>query len=85
MKVYVIDKGNPSLSGVYPYRFRSLANSTVGKWHERGRTKEKAQQEGEQHQAIMERLYPQLRDDARSQVRPPDKYAFINPPEEKEK
>ena len=63
MKVYVIDEGNPSLSGVYPYRFRSLANSTVGKWHERGRTKEKAQQEGEQHQAIMERLYPQLRDD----------------------
>ena len=61
-KIYVIDKGNPSLLGAYSYRFRSLANSTVGKWHENDGAKEKAQREGEQHQAIMERIYPQLRD-----------------------
>ena len=61
MKVYVIEETNSDFHGIESFRYRSLVKGVVGPW--RYGNKDKAKKDGEQHQAIMERLYPQLRDD----------------------
>jgi hypothetical protein len=61
MKVYVIATGYDPEVKATTYQYRSLVTGASGaEWYQQAG----AEDEGKQHQVIMERLYPQLREDA---------------------
>lgn len=58
-KLYIIERRKNSVIDSPEYRFNSLANGSRGLWHF---SKESAEEEGEEHQAILQAMYPRLED-----------------------
>lgn len=58
MKIYIIESKFDEF-GEYTYRYKSLYNGATGNWFD---TEQEAGQQGKQHQKIIEKIHPELKD-----------------------